>query len=73
MFRKSLITVAVLAISPAIAFATPVKNATATAKPAFTQLVKVEKAKVPKTHHTANKMKVTTHIHLKAKPKVNKV
>jgi hypothetical protein len=73
MLRKSLIAAAVLAISPAIAFAAPVTNATTNAKPAIVQTVKAEKAKVVKTHHTAKKMKVTSHLHLKAKPKVNKV
>ena len=73
MFRKSLIAAAVLAISPAIAIAAPVTTATMTTKPAITQTVKAEKVKVVKTHRTAKKMKVTSHLHLKAKPKVNKV
>jgi hypothetical protein len=73
MLRKSLIAAAVLAISPAIAFAAPVTAATTTAKPAITQTVKAEKVKVVKAHHNAKKMKVTTHLHMKAKPKVNKV
>jgi hypothetical protein len=73
MFRKSLIAAAVLAISPAIAFAAPMTTATTTAKPAITQSVKAEKVKVVKTHRAAKKVKVTAHLHLKAKPKVNKV
>ena len=73
MFRKSLIAAAVLAISPAIAIAAPVTTGTMTTKPAISQTVKAEKVKVMKTHHTAKKMKVTSHLHLKAKPKVNKV
>jgi hypothetical protein len=50
-----------------------VTAATTTAKPAITQTVKAEKVKVVKAHHNAKKMKVTTHLHMKAKPKVNKV
>ena len=76
MLRKSLIGAAVLAISPAIAFAAPATTAVMTVKPAIVQTVKAEKAekaKVVKTHNTAKKMKVTSHLHLKAKPKVNKV
>ncbi len=73
MFRKSLIAAVVLAISPAIAFAAPAATATTTAKPALTQTVKAEKVKVAKAHHVAKKMKVTTHLRLKAKSKVNKV
>jgi len=72
MFRKSLIVAAVLAISPAIAFAAPMTSTTA-AKPAITQTVKAEKVKVVKTHHAAKKVKIAAHLHLKAKPKVNKV
>ena len=74
MFRNSLISAAaVLAISPAIAFAAPATTAAMTVKPAITQTVKAENVKVVKTHHTAKKTKVATHPHLKAKPKVNKV
>ena len=72
MFRKSLIAAAVLAISPAIAFAAPMTTSVA-AKPAITRTVKAEKVKVVKTHHAAKKVKITTHLHFKAKPKVNKV
>ena len=73
MFPKSLITAAVLAISPAVAFAAPITTATTTSKPAIVQTVKAGKVKVVKTHHIAKKMNVTAHLHLKAKSKVNKV
>ena len=73
MFRKSLIAAVLFAVSPAIAFAAPVTPATMTAKPGITQTVKVAKVKAGKAHHTAKKMKVTTHLHLKAKAEVNKV
>jgi hypothetical protein len=72
MFRKTLIAATVLAISPAIAFAAPMTTAP-TAKPAITQTVKAEKVKIVKVHHTAKKVKIAAHLHLKAKPKVNKV
>ena len=72
MFRKSLIAAAVLVISPPIAFAAPMTT-TVAARPAITQTVKAEKVKVVRTHHTAKKVKIAAHLHLKVKPKVNKV
>jgi hypothetical protein len=66
MIRKTLLAAAVIALTPAIAFAAPTALAPK-ATPAVTQMAKADKAAPAKLHHVVKK-----HHHTKAKTTIKK-